>query len=115
MALGKLSNSKAGRDLRKVKFDIVKDVSLITNVSQKDVRDVVDAVFITMHHYLATGKVGTRVTISGFGTFIVQERSERTFKNMKWYPNMFSRARRRISFKPSAKLKEYLKKLDPDF
>ncbi len=60
------------------KEDLIKQVSVKTRMSQKDVGEVINAALGAVGEAL-TG--GDRVTLVGFGTFQVRERSAREGRN----------------------------------
>ncbi|MEB3188393.1 MAG: HU family DNA-binding protein [bacterium] len=60
------------------KEDLIKQVSAKTRLSQKDVGEVINAALGVVSESLTEGE---RVTLVGFGTFQVRERSAREGRN----------------------------------
>jgi len=60
------------------KEDLIKQVSVKTRMSQKDVGDCINAALASVGDALSGGE---RVTLVGFGTFQVRERSAREGRN----------------------------------
>ena len=57
------------------KADLVKELAEKTGLGQKDVKTVVDELLGSVQNHL---KQGSKVQLTGFGTFEVRERSART-------------------------------------
>lgn len=64
------------------KADLVNAVADRANVSKKDARSVVDALFDPQEGLIARSlRKGDRVSVTGFGTFEVRQRGPRTGRN----------------------------------
>lgn len=85
------------------KKELIDVVSLKRDLTKKEAEALVDTVFDTIIESVATGE---KVLISGFGTFKVNERSERKGVSPKTKEPMVIPASRTVSFKPSNKLKD---------
>jgi DNA-binding protein HU-beta len=86
-----------------IKDDLVKQVSKRTNVTQKVVAEVVDAVTATIGEALARREL---VKLSGFGIFDVAERAARVSRNPKTGAPVNVPAKAAPKFVPGAVLKE---------
>jgi len=80
------------------KEDIIKNVWAELNISNKQARDAVEAVFNTLKNVLAKGD---QVEIRGFGKFIIREKNTRIGRNPRTGEEAEITARRVVTFKPS--------------
>ncbi|MEW6378879.1 MAG: integration host factor subunit alpha [bacterium] len=80
------------------KEDIIKNVWAELNISNKQARDVVEAVFTTLKNVLANGD---QVEIRGFGKFIIREKNTRIGRNPRTGKEAEITARKVVTFKPS--------------
>ncbi len=88
------------------KADIIEAVcERIGGFSKKEAADVVEAVFASMKSSLAEGQ---KIKVSGFGNFVVREKTERTGRNPQTGSPIVIVARRVLTFKPSQILKSAL-------
>ncbi len=86
------------------KADIVEKLFKEAGVfSKKEASDLVDHVFELIKETLARGE---KVKISGFGNFSIKDKSSRVGRNPQTGSSMEITARRVLTFKPSAILKE---------
>lgn len=86
--------------------DLVKKVADATNTSQKDANHSVSAVIDAVKAAL---KSGDEVRLTGFGTLNVKETKPRTARNPKTGEKIELKASKRVSFKPSKQLVEFVK------
>jgi len=89
------------------KADIVDRVSEKTGFTKKESTDLVELVFETLK---ATLERGENLKISGFGNFVVKQKSDRCGRNPQTGEAITINARRILTFKPSAILKESINK-----
>ena len=73
--------------------------------SKKEAAEIVEAMFDTMKEVLAEGE---KIKISGFGNFVVREKSERWGRNPQTGDPIPISARSVLTFKPSQVLKGVL-------
>lgn len=95
------------------KSELVKRISAITGIAQKDVRAILEALTLPKvgKGFIATSlKRGERVVISGFGTFYVRERAARKARNPRTGKAVKVSKRRYPAFKPAKSFKDALKK-----
>ena len=95
------------------KTELIRKVSEVTGISQKDVRVVLEAITEAKPGkgiISTTLKQGGKVTISGFGTFYLRARNSRQARNPKTGTAVKVPKRHYPAFKPSKSLKEALKK-----
>jgi integration host factor subunit alpha len=85
------------------KADIVERIFKEANFSKKESQDLVDLVFKVIKDTLAKGE---KVKISGFGNFVIRDKSTRVGRNPQTGEAMDISARRVLTFKPSQILKE---------
>lgn len=94
------------------KTELIKKISDVTGLPQKDVRTVLEALTNARPGkgvITSTLKQGDKVIISGFGTFHVRERKTRQARNPKTGGKVKVPKRRYPAFKPSKTLKDALK------
>jgi integration host factor subunit alpha len=88
------------------KADIVDKVcEQVGGFSKKEAADLVDQVFDTIKAVLESGE---KIKISGFGNFVVREKSPRPGRNPQTGQEITIEARRVLTFKPSNVLKTAL-------
>ena len=83
------------------KKEFIDKVSERTGLTKKDAASAVNAVFEILKERLTQGD---RITILGFGTFSISQRSERKGRNPQTGEEMTIPAKRVAKFKPSANL-----------
>ena len=85
------------------KADIIERLyDKVGGVSKKDAADFVEVVFDTVK---ATLVGGDKLKLSGFGNFVLRDKNPRVGRNPQTGAAMTSNARRVLTFKPSAVLK----------
>jgi integration host factor subunit alpha len=80
------------------KADIVQNVRDTLGFSKKDSRKIVESVFDIMKENMARGE---NIKVSGFGNFVVKEKSERKGRNPRTGEEIKIPARKVLTFKPS--------------
>lgn len=89
------------------KGELVDQLAQRTDLSKKEARAAVDALFDPKNGLIAqTLKRGERVTITGFGAFEVRERGERMARNPRTGKEMKLPASKAPAFRPGKALKE---------
>ncbi|MDY0277038.1 MAG: HU family DNA-binding protein [Acholeplasma sp.] len=88
------------------KTELVALVAMKTDVTQKLASDIVDAVIDTISETLATGE---KVVVTGFGTFEVRTRVERTGKNPRTGETIIVPEQKTPAFRAGKLLKEAVK------
>ena len=94
------------------KAELVDQVVQKTGLPLRDVRTIVDAIFDpdpSLGLIAAELKSGSKVAISGFGTFEARERKERTGRNPHTWEAVNIPATRAPAFKAGKPLKESLR------
>jgi len=91
------------------KTDLVKSVSESLNMTQKDVKLIVDEVFSQISETLLKGE---QVSIRGFGKFEVIIRKPRVARDIRKSTEIKIPARRSVKFRLSKELKTILESLD---
>jgi nucleoid DNA-binding protein len=95
------------------KTELIRKLSEVTGLSQKDVRTVLEALTDSKpgKGLITTSlRQGEKVTISGFGTFHTRERNSRSARNPKTGGKVKVPKRRYPAFKPAKTFKEAVKK-----
>ena len=95
------------------KTELIRKLSEMTHLSQKDVRAVIEALTESKpgKGLITTSlRQGEKVTISGFGTFYARERTARSARNPKTGGKVKVPKRRYPAFKPAKTFKESVKK-----
>ena len=87
------------------KSELINAVSSAADLSKSSAAKAVDAVVETIARSL---KSGNQVTIVGFGTFLVRERSARTGRNPRTGETIQINASKAPAFKPGKALKDAL-------
>ena len=85
------------------KADIAERIQTNTDLSKKDSLDMLELVLKIMKDTLETGE---KIKISGFGNFEVKHKKDRRGRNPQTGTAMTITARRILTFKPSAVLKQ---------
>ncbi len=86
------------------KADLIERVcERIGGFSKKEAADLVETVFEVMKSTLETGE---KIKISGFGNFVVREKSPRPGRNPRTGEEIMIEARRVLTFKASNVLKQ---------
>jgi DNA-binding protein HU-beta len=89
------------------KADLVDDVAEKTGMKKKDVKEVVDMMLSQVSSHLDGG---TKVQLTGFGTFEVRRRKARTGVKPGTTEKIKIPASKYPAFKPGKSLKEQVKK-----
>ena len=89
------------------KADIVEKIHANTGMTQKESMEMVEAVFSIMKSTLETGET---LKISGFGSFVVKQKSDRRGRNPQTGEAITIEARRILTFKPSTVLRDAINK-----
>ncbi len=88
------------------KADIIEKVyERITSLSKREASDLVEAVFETMKETLGSGE---SLKISGFGSFIIRDKTSRPGRNPKTGKSITISERKVLTFRPSQILKKSL-------
>ena len=87
------------------KGDIVERIYEKVGFSKKEASEVVDTIFEVIKNGL---EQGSKVKISGFGNFVVNEKRPRKGRNPQTGEEILLEARRVLTFKPSLVLKNLL-------
>lgn len=87
------------------KVDIFEKVQVNTGLTKKESAEMVEAVFSIMKNTLESGD---NLKISGFGSFLVKEKADRRGRNPQTGETITIEARRILTFKPSAVLKDQI-------
>ncbi len=88
------------------KADIIEAVyERVGGFSKKESAEVVEAVFSAMKDTLSQGN---KIKISGFGNFVVRDKSQRMGRNPQTGTPIIIAERRVLTFKPSQVLKNLL-------
>lgn len=85
------------------KSDIVEKIQEGTDLSKKESAEMMEAVFSIIKSTLETGEA---LKISGFGSFIVKQKADRRGRNPQTGETITIDARRIVTFKPSAVLRQ---------
>lgn len=85
------------------KADIVEKIHTTTGLSKKDSAAMMESVFAIMKESLEAGET---IKISGFGSFVVNEKNARRGRNPQTGEAITIEARRILTFKPSSVLKQ---------
>lgn len=83
------------------KAQLVEAIALEANLPKIDARKAVDAL---IHVAVQSLREGDRITLTGLGTFSVQQRSERTGRNPRTGAVVKIPPRKVIRFRPSAEI-----------
>lgn len=85
------------------KADIVEKIQEQTGLTRKESAEMMEAVFSLMKSTLESGET---LKISGFGSFIVKQKADRRGRNPQTGETLTIKARRILTFKPSAVLRQ---------
>lgn len=83
------------------KAQLVEAISLDANISRVEARKAVDALIRTT---VQTLREGDKLTLTGLGTFCVQQKSERVGRNPRTGAAVKIPARKVIKFRPTAEI-----------
>ncbi len=83
------------------KAQLVEAIALDTNISKIEARKAVDSLIRVI---VQTLREGDRITLTGLGTFSVQQKSERTGRNPRTGALVKIPPRRVIKFRPTAEV-----------
>ncbi len=89
------------------KADIFEKVQEGAGLSKKESAEMVEAVFAIIKSTLESGE---NLKISGFGNFIVKQKKKRRGRNPQTGESITIEARRILTFKPSAVMKDQINK-----
>jgi len=89
------------------KADIVEKLHTSTGMSKKESIEMLEAVFSIVKSTLEQGET---LKISGFGSFVVKQKNDRRGRNPQTGESITIDARRVLTFKPSAVLKDAINK-----
>ena len=89
------------------KADIVERIANGNGFTKLESMDLVESVLSIMKDTLASGEM---LKISGFGNFVVKEKNDRRGRNPQTGEEITIDARRVLTFKPSATLKDAMNK-----
>jgi len=89
------------------KADIVKRINSDLRFSKKEASDLLEGVISIMKTTLESGE---NLKISGFGSFIVKQKADRRGRNPYTGEALTIEARRVLTFKPSALLRDAINK-----
>lgn len=87
------------------KTDLINVVIAETNLSEKDVKSVINATFSAVSNAL---KEGDKVQLLGFGTFDVKEVDAREGRNPKTGESISINAHKKVSFAAAQFLKDFI-------
>ena len=87
------------------KSDIVERIYEKVGFSKREAGEVVDSIFEVIKHSL---EQGTKVKISGFGNFVVNEKRPRKGRNPQTGKEIVISGRKVLSFKASPVLKKHM-------
>lgn len=85
------------------KADLITAIAEQSNLTRAQATDAASILFSTMHDALANG---TRVVITGFGSFEIRTSKERVGVKPGTNDRITIPARKRVAFKPGAALKK---------
>jgi integration host factor subunit alpha len=89
------------------KADLVERIHSNTGFSKKDSADILESVFSIVKNTLEAGE---KIKIAGFGNFEVKQKRDRKGRNPQTGETITIEARRILSFKPSALLRQAVNK-----
>lgn len=85
------------------KADIVEKIHTATGLSKKDSAELMESVFDIIKSTLESGET---IKVSGFGSFVINQKDARRGRNPQTGEAMTIAARRVLSFKPSNILRQ---------
>lgn len=83
------------------KAQLVEAIAIETNVSRIEARKVIDSM---IHVTIQALREGDRLTLTGLGTFSVQQKSERVGRNPRTGASVKIPPRKVIKFRPTAEV-----------
>lgn len=89
------------------KADIVEKIHVTTGLSKKDSAEMMESVFTIMKESLEAGE---SIKVSGFGNFEVKQKDARRGRNPQTGEAITIEARKVLTFKPSALLRQAVNK-----
>jgi len=89
------------------KAELIERVYEKAGLSKKDSSEIVETVFDVMKSTLESGEV---LKISGFGSFVVNQKKSRKGRNPQTGEEITIEARRVLSFKPGSVLRQSINK-----
>jgi integration host factor subunit alpha len=89
------------------KSDIAEKIHSTTGLSKKDSVAMLEAVFSIMKHTLESGE---KIKVAGFGNFQVNQKRDRVGRNPQTGESITIEARKVLTFKPSAVLRQAVNK-----
>ena len=89
------------------KADIAEKIQTTTGLSKKDSAAMMESVFAIMKESLETGET---IKISGFGSFVVNQKNARQGRNPQTGEAITIEARKVLTFKPSNLLRDAINK-----
>lgn len=89
-----------------IKEDLLKELVQNTSLTRREATQVINLVLESIKEALSRGE---RVTLVGFGTFIVKERKGRTGRNPRTGETLEIPPRKVVKFIPGKALKEAIK------
>ncbi len=89
------------------KSELINSIADKANCSKKDAASVLESVITTIEEALINGE---KVSITGFGTFEVRERSEKTCTNPRTHEKMVCPPSKAAAFKAGKSLKDAVNK-----
>jgi integration host factor subunit alpha len=89
------------------KAKLVEHLHARVGVSKKEASEIVEEVFSIMRNALSSGE---KVKISGFGNFLIRDKSARRGRNPQTNEEIIIARRRVLTFKPSQVLRTVLNK-----
>mgnify|MGYP001243629417 CR=1 FL=1 len=96
----------SSNDRAMTKADLIEDVyQALGGYSKKEAAQIVDSLFEVMKESFEQGE---KVKISGFGNFVILDKSSRVGRNPKTGQKITISARRVLTFRPSQVLKQHL-------
>ena len=93
------------------KADIVERIQTRTGLTKKEASEMMETVFSIMKTTLEQGE---NLKISGFGSFVVRQKADRRGRNPQTGEAITITARRILSFKPSALLRDAINQEQPE-
>jgi integration host factor subunit alpha len=91
------------------KAKLVEHLHERVGVSKKEASELVEEVFSIMRNSLSSGE---KVKISGFGNFLIRDKSARRGRNPQTNEEIIIARRRVLTFKPSQVLRTVLNKVN---
>ena len=91
------------------KKELIMSVAEDLGATQKDVKAVVELFFDKFMEAASSLPVGEKISIPGFGAFVMKEKKARTARNPKTGETVNVPAGVRLKFKPAKALKEAVK------